>query len=418
MEERRCLQRKYNKALVKARNEGWKRFSSGIGSLSEASRLACKRCSCTVAREQGLLVYGYADDVDIIARGKFLNVLRDRLKYSLRTLEEWCGETKLSINPEKTSTMIFTRKYKVVTPEPLRFGGAEIAYATSVRYPGIQLDPKLQWNEHIKSQIGKTYASLWACRRAMGRNWGFSPKISMWLYKMVLLPRLTYAALVWWPRAEKVEIRNRRKALQGNFLRAAPEALRMTPIDALEVALDLPPRDLLVHWYTNGSRYKDRLDAGLYEAAEQYKSSWSLGVIATVFQVEVLAIKKYVELLEDRQTMNKYIYIWSDSQATIKVLMKPSADSKLVWETMEVRERLGRHNRVTLAWVPGHKDIHGNEVADGLAKQGSLSETEAEPVGVPVAMGNRAIRDKLRREQTNRWRNTKACRKARVIMTH
>jgi len=33
--------------------------------------------------------------------------------------------------------------------------------------------------------------------------------------KMVLLPRLTYAAVVWWPRVEKVEARNLLKSLQS-----------------------------------------------------------------------------------------------------------------------------------------------------------------------------------------------------------
>ncbi|XP_011299810.1 uncharacterized protein [Fopius arisanus] len=39
LEDRRGLQRKYNKALVIAKNEGWKKFSSGVESQSEASRL-------------------------------------------------------------------------------------------------------------------------------------------------------------------------------------------------------------------------------------------------------------------------------------------------------------------------------------------------------------------------------------------
>lgn len=100
------------------------------------------------------------------------------------------------MNANKTSAMIFTR-YKIEQIESLKYRGVSIEYVKSVKYLGILLDPKLHWKLHVTEQIGKTFASLWACERAIGRSWGFSPKISLWLYKMVLLPRLTYAAVVW-----------------------------------------------------------------------------------------------------------------------------------------------------------------------------------------------------------------------------
>jgi len=62
---------------------------------------------------------------------------------------------------------------------------------------------------------------------------------------MVLLPRLTYAAVVWWPRVEKVEVRNLPKSLQSSYLRVAI-AMKSTPIEALEVALCYPPLDQLI----------------------------------------------------------------------------------------------------------------------------------------------------------------------------
>jgi len=57
---------------------------------------------------------------------------------------------------------------------------------------------------------------------------------------MVLLPRLTYAAVVWWPRVERVESRNLLKSLQGSYLRSATGTMRSTPTEALETALCSP----------------------------------------------------------------------------------------------------------------------------------------------------------------------------------
>jgi hypothetical protein len=39
----------------------------------------------------------------------------------------------------------------------------------------------------------------------MGKTWEINPKIALWMYKAILLPKLLYAAIVWWPMVSKVE---------------------------------------------------------------------------------------------------------------------------------------------------------------------------------------------------------------------
>lgn len=94
-------------------------------------------------RMEGFLLYDYADDVAIIARGKFLSVLKGKMSYSQHILNEWCGRRTLSVNTNKICANIFTRRYNVTLPEPLKFRGVEIEYTTSVKYLGIHLDVKL-----------------------------------------------------------------------------------------------------------------------------------------------------------------------------------------------------------------------------------------------------------------------------------
>jgi hypothetical protein len=65
------------------------------------------------------------------------------------------------------------------------------------------------------------------------------------MYKAILLPKLLYAAIVWWPMVRKVETRNLLRSLQGNYLRAVVGAMKTTPTEALEVALYQAPLDLV-----------------------------------------------------------------------------------------------------------------------------------------------------------------------------
>jgi hypothetical protein len=77
---------------------------------------------------------------------------------------------------------------------------------------------------------------MWVCRKAIGKTWGINPNIALWTYKAILLPKLMYAAIVWWPMVSRVEIRNLLRSLQGNYLRAAVGAMKTTPMEALEIA--------------------------------------------------------------------------------------------------------------------------------------------------------------------------------------
>ena len=66
------------------------------------------------------------------------------------------------VNPQKTNIMIFTKKYKPETIEPLRFEGQEIAFTKTVKYLRVLLDPKLKWR-HLIYKRKKFCSSKWVC---------------------------------------------------------------------------------------------------------------------------------------------------------------------------------------------------------------------------------------------------------------
>ena len=68
------------------------------------------------------------------------------------------------------------------------------------------------------------------------------------------------------------------------------------------------------------------------------------------------------------------IVVLVDSQAAITALIKCTVTSITVFNCIRNLSQLGKQNHVSIAWIPGHARVHGNEVADYVAKSESKSK--------------------------------------------
>ncbi len=48
-------------------------------------------------------------------------------------------------------------------------------------YLDVMFDDKQMWKAHVKAQVKKGRKALWSCNAFIGRNWGLSPKMTLWL---------------------------------------------------------------------------------------------------------------------------------------------------------------------------------------------------------------------------------------------
>ena len=71
---------------------------------------------------------------------------------------------------------------------------------------------------------------------------------------------------------------------------------------------------------------------------------------------------------------NQSIVALVDSQAAIKALIKCTVTSITVLNCIRNLIQLGKQNHVSIEGFPGHAGVHGNEVADYVAKSGSKSK--------------------------------------------
>jgi ribonuclease HI len=123
--------------------------------------------------------------------------------------------------------------------------------------------------------------------------------------------------------------------------------------------------------------------------------SISLGKHATVFQAKVYAILACVHETETQDLPEKYVSICSDSQAALKVLQAAETMSPLVQQCQQALNDISTWHAVGLYWVPGHARVRGNEIADKLARSGSVPRfVQPEPF---LGVSRQTIRRKMKR---------------------
>ena len=71
---------------------------------------------------------------------------------------------------------------------------------------------------------------------------------------------------------------------------------------------------------------------------------------------------------------NQSIVVLVDSQAAIKEPIKCTVTSITVFNCIRNLNQSGKQNQVSIAWIPEHAGVHGDEVADYVAKSGSKSK--------------------------------------------
>jgi hypothetical protein len=111
---------------------------------------------------------GDADDICLLAVRKFPNTISGLIQWALHTVEMWCDKVGLSVNPDKTELVVFTRRRKRHGFFEPHFFGVTLHYSISVKYPRVVLDSQLTWRMHLDVRKRKAHNLLWNCRSACG----------------------------------------------------------------------------------------------------------------------------------------------------------------------------------------------------------------------------------------------------------
>lgn len=193
----------------------------------------------------------YADDVCIMITGHHgIDMLYDRMRRAIKTVEDWCATSGLKINADKTQLMLFTKMKNPKTGKyQITLNGKRIELVKEAKYLGIHFDSKLNMKKHITEVTNKANRALWAAKAYSGSTWGTWPHVIKYVYEGIILARIFYGALFYWHKTSRwIDGNGTNAALLNTIHRRAcmmiTGAFRSTPQAALSTILNLPPIDI------------------------------------------------------------------------------------------------------------------------------------------------------------------------------
>ena len=134
------------------------------------------------------------------------------------------------------------------------------------------------------------------------------------------------------------------------------------------------------HLYTDGSKANDRVASAVVSSLAD--EGFRISNDACPFTAETEAIQRAISICDELLNVPKFV-IFSDSKSCLQSIEAQESKNPLVIELIDCIQCILRKGKIVeFCWVPSHKGIRGNEVADLVAKQ-ALSQAEPIHDSVP-----------------------------------
>ena len=108
---------------------------------------------------------------------------------------------------------------------------------------------------------------------------------------------------------------------------------------------------------------------------------------------------------------NRSIHILTDCQPAIKTAFGNQLPKNKIDIVFDIKNSLGkiqeRNNKIIVHWVPEHKEIEGNELADKQAKE-AASEMGKPDIPVEPIFDKKAVTE-IKKQMVTKWNRKYAC---------
>lgn len=174
---------------------------SGVPQGSILGPLLFITCTNDIMKElQEYDTYTYADDMQILIKGKNVKELGKKLEIAIGKANDYYNKNSLLCNPTKTEVMLLGTKIRLSKAEKLIVkvtNGEETKYLTgekSLKILGVHIDQSLDWNKNTSAIKQKATNSIRNLHRI---NQLIPMKQQRILYTSLVTPHFSYADVIW-----------------------------------------------------------------------------------------------------------------------------------------------------------------------------------------------------------------------------
>lgn len=192
----------------------------------------------------GIIISAYVDDIVFLVINANIILAKRLVQRALNVINSWCDRTVLLVNPDKLEVILFTRRINKPIIKP-SYDNKELKLLSQTRFLGVHTNSRLTWRNHIFKQLETANKNIQMLCRVIGPTWGLTPITVKWIYEAIIIPRLTFGAVVWWQATNMLTVKNKLDSVQVNAMRRITGAMRTTPTRALEVILGMKPLDII-----------------------------------------------------------------------------------------------------------------------------------------------------------------------------
>lgn len=147
----------------------------------------------------------YADDTAIAAPLPSVRRINQLMQPYLLHLEHWCATWRMTLNPDKTQTILFRphKNSRSTTRNPaglrLRLGGLPLRHSPTVKYLGVVFDEFFTFRPHFRRLWPQYLKRGHLLNRVGGTSWGARPQLLLTTYKAFVRPLCAYGHVAWTP---------------------------------------------------------------------------------------------------------------------------------------------------------------------------------------------------------------------------
>ncbi len=176
--------------------------------------------------------------------------------------------------------------------------------------------------------------------------------------------------------------------------------------------------------YTDGSKMDSKCGYGWLATTGDTVLEEEEGHLgeSTVYKAELFAILTSLTWVKDQLRTKgqqwRQVLVRSDSMSAIQSLTSSTISSGLVLQLKNLIEVLKGEIKIAVEWVKAHEGTVGNELADALAKRGTITVTQGCEPWLPISNDNikQSITSHIDRMWQKRWESESTCKVARAFL--